>query len=98
MRITCPVCGPRSVAEFAYGGDATVARPALDAPAADWNDAVYARRNPKGAHREHWQHVGGCRAWLEVERDTASHAIAAVRLIGPWTDDFRGGGEGGRQG
>lgn len=87
MRIPCPVCGPRGVEEFAYGGDAGIARPALDAPASEWQPAVYARANPRGGHREYWQHVAGCRAWLMVERDTLTHAIGAVRLVGPWAPD-----------
>ncbi len=82
MRIKCPVCGERSVAEFAYGGDATVARPPLDAPAEAWNTSVYDRENPRGPHAEFWQHVFGCRSWLKVERDTATHAIGSVTLVG----------------
>ena len=82
MRITCPICGERSVAEFTYGGDATVTRPALDASVEDWSAAVYDRENPRGAHVEYWQHGMGCRAWLKVERDTVTHRIGAVTLVG----------------
>jgi heterotetrameric sarcosine oxidase delta subunit len=85
MRITCRYCGPRSVSEFVYRGDATVARPnadpsqVLDAPARQrWVDYVYLRENPAGVHRELWQHTAGCRAWLVVTRDTATHAISGV--------------------
>ncbi len=39
---------------------------------------VYLRDNPAGAHRELWYHGAGCQAWLAVERDTLTHAIAAV--------------------
>ncbi len=84
MRIACPNCGERDVAEFAYGGDATVARPALDAPAPEWQAAIYDRDNPRGPHAEYWQHAQGCRAWLRVERDTATHRISAVSLVGRW--------------
>jgi sarcosine oxidase subunit delta len=28
--------------------------------------------------REHWHHAGGCRSWLLVERDNATHEIFAV--------------------
>ena len=90
MRITCPICGERGVAEFVYGGDATIERPPLDAPVEDWQRAIYARENPRGSHAEYWQHAHGCRAWLRVERDTASHAIASVALVG------RRAGEGGQ--
>jgi len=36
------------------------------------------RDNPAGAHRELWQHVGGCRAWLVVTRNSVTHAILEV--------------------
>jgi sarcosine oxidase subunit delta len=81
MRISCPFCGERDHSEFTYGGDATVAYPELAAPVADWIAAVYVRDNPKGSHRERWQHSDGCRLWLVVERDTVTHAIAGVSPV-----------------
>jgi len=76
LQIPCPFCGPRDHAEFAYGGDAGVTRPAMDCDDLDaWVDYVFIRDNPRGPHREFWHHVHGCREWLVVERDTASHAI-----------------------
>ena len=85
LLIPCPCCGPRSVAEFTYGGDATVVRPPHGSADQDaWCRYVYARTNPRGAHLELWQHTGGCRAWLRVARDTATHAISSVELLGPW--------------
>ncbi len=85
MRITCPICGERHLSEFTYEGDATVVRPAPDdlTPEA-WLDAVYERDNPRGRHSEYWQHTGGCRAWLKVERDTLTHEVHRVELVGPW--------------
>ena len=85
MRIECCYCGERGNEEFAYQGDATVVRPdgdpglPLDAAAQQrWHDYVYLRDNPAGAHRELWQHVSGCRAWLVVTRDTRTHEILRV--------------------
>jgi sarcosine oxidase subunit delta len=79
LRIDCPFCGVRDHDEFRYGGDASVARPGHDDPdQAAWYGYVYVRANPKGAHREYWQHLMGCRQWLLVERDTVTHAIASV--------------------
>ena len=80
MRICCPYCGERSLDEFSYYGDATVARPdfaAPDAPAR-FIAYVYERTNPAGQHRELWYHAAGCHAWLVVTRDTRTHKIAAV--------------------
>ncbi len=81
LRIDCPCCGPRDHDEFRYGGDASVPRPPHEErdPEA-WYRYVFVRANPRGAHRELWQHVMGCRQWLIVERDTATHAILGVRL------------------
>jgi heterotetrameric sarcosine oxidase delta subunit len=81
LLIPCPWCGPRSQVEFTYGGDATVQRPANDAPEAAWFDYVYVRDNPCGPHDELWLHGAGCRRWFQVRRDTRTHEIlASARL------------------
>jgi methylglutamate dehydrogenase subunit B len=81
MRIPCPHCGLRDVREFTYLGDAAPQRPDPNGTEAvdRFNTYVYLRDNPAGAHRELWYHGGGCQAWLAVERDTRTHAIAGVR-------------------
>ena len=63
----------REEGEFIYGGDATVRRPAPDAPAQAWFDYVYVRDNPRGPHDELWAHSAGCRRWFVVKRDTRTH-------------------------
>ncbi len=85
MRLPCPHCGERGNEEFSYLGDATVVRPdgTADAGPGDagfgaWVDYVYRRDNPAGRHRELWQHVHGCRAWLVVTRDVSTHAVERV--------------------
>jgi len=81
MLIACPHCGPRDLAEFTYQGDANRTRPdPASADAAAWEAYVYDRVNTAGRHREYWQHAGGCRAHLIVERDTLSHEIFAVTM------------------
>jgi heterotetrameric sarcosine oxidase delta subunit len=77
MRIPCPHCGERDSGEFAYYGDAASVRPDGKSPQemSAWIDYVYPRDNPAGPHRELWYHVGGCRAWLVVRRDTRTHEI-----------------------
>ncbi|MEE8272140.1 MAG: sarcosine oxidase subunit delta [Alphaproteobacteria bacterium] len=85
MRIPCPYCGPRDAAEFAYGGDASSARPDPETADPDaWYSHVYLRRNPMGAHVEYWHHAQGCRLWLKVRRDTVSHRIDGAEIVGPW--------------
>ncbi|MCZ7596814.1 MAG: sarcosine oxidase subunit delta [Gammaproteobacteria bacterium] len=83
MRIPCPCCGERPIDEFGYLGDATVVRPDVDDLAA-WHDYVYLRDNPRGPHHEYWHHVGGCRAWLVVHRDTLTHEVFGATLASDW--------------
>jgi len=79
MRINCPYCGEREAQEFAYRGDGALTRPEEAAAVYDY---VYLRDNPAGPHRELWQHTAGCRSWLLVTRDTRTHVISAVSLVG----------------
>ena len=76
--ITCPYCGVRPKEEFTIRGDAKPVRPAVDAPFAAWDEFVHLRDNVRGVMAEHWQHSGGCRRWLVVERDTFSHDVHGV--------------------
>jgi len=78
IQIRCPWCGPRDEIEFSYRGDATVRRPAADAPGEAFYDYVYARRNPRGWHKEWWHHSHGCRQYLQVVRHTLTHEVRAV--------------------
>ena len=77
LYIKCPYCGLRSQNEFAYGGDGTVKRPALNKEISDeeWNNFVYNSKRPRGKHIELCHHISGCRQWIKVERDTATHEI-----------------------
>ncbi len=77
MLIPCPHCGPRDVHEFYCLGDATPRRPDPTAPdaARRFFEYVYLRDNVRGEHRELFYHVAGCRAWLEVTRDTRTHEV-----------------------
>lgn len=78
MRLNCPFCGLRSIEEFTYLGDASVVRPDDNANQDDFYRYVFVRENPKGRQREYWHHSGGCRTWLVVERDTASHEVFSI--------------------
>jgi len=73
------------LSEFTYGGDAGAPRPENPAEAdlASWMSHVYLRDNPAGPHKEYWHHISGCRSWLAVTRDTATHEIKAVALAAP---------------
>jgi len=79
MRIDCPFCGIRDVSEFNYYGDAARVRPALsDTDVERWQAYVHERDNVKGPHKEFWHHLQGCRQWLVVERNTATHEMLSV--------------------
>ena len=81
MRSPCPICGERDSEEFTYRGDARPARPPRDEnDPAPWVDYVYVRANERGRIKEHWHHLLGCRAWIVVDRDTATHEVFASEL------------------
>ena len=76
MRLCCPFCGPRELEEFQFhktlpnGGTSPFER-------------TYLRVDDLTLSREHWQHLRGCRAWLEVERNPSSGAVLSVRMLAP---------------
>lgn len=82
MRITCPLCGPRDRREFYYyGSEDYLTRPEGE----DWDaiDAhLHLRDNPAGRTRDLWYHEMGCASWVLVTRDTVSHQISDVALVG----------------
>lgn len=82
MRLTCPLCGTRDRREFYYYGAAVYAgRPGEGAGPADWDDYLHLRDNPAGETRDLWYHEQGCAAWIEVTRNTVTHAITGTRLL-----------------
>ncbi len=94
MIIVCPWCGKRDVGEFTYKGDGMVKRPVMTETALEPFEAyVYDRGNPAGSHKEIWQHSGGCRSHVLVERNTLTHKVLSCDPVGPWASS---GLEGGR--
>ncbi|MGI9338915.1 MAG: sarcosine oxidase subunit delta [Gammaproteobacteria bacterium] len=80
LELPCPFCGLRYESEFAYGGDAEVARPNDDSgDMQEWLDYVFVRNNPRGEHKELWHHVHGCRQWMVITRHTETHEITNAR-------------------
>jgi sarcosine oxidase subunit delta len=65
------------VEEFTFLGDATPTRPTTNDPSSmdQWFDYVYLRDNPRGRFDEYAHHLGGCRAWLVVSRNTETHEV-----------------------
>ena len=91
LLICCPYCGPRAEVEFRCGGQAHIARPGPYNAVSDdaWAHYLFYRENPKGRHHELWLHTGGCRRWFNLVRDTATHRIDGVYLLGdPCPEDL----------
>jgi heterotetrameric sarcosine oxidase delta subunit len=84
LLIRCPYCGERDMSDFAYGGEAHIARPPNSADMSDgeWAGYVFERTNPKGVFAERWNHQAGCRRWFNMLRNTATDDILAVYRIG----------------
>ena len=79
--IHCPYCDEkRPETEFAYGGQAHIARP-LDPSAqtdAEWEGYLYIRANPRGRHAERWRHIHGCARFFNAIRDTVTDKFEAT--------------------
>ena len=82
LLIDCPHCGPRAQEEFTYERTMDSVVRIGDEPGAAIA-ALYSRANPRGEDDEIWRHTLGCRGWMVLRRDRVSHAIVAVRALGP---------------
>ncbi len=82
--IRCPNCGERDMSEFAYGGEAHIARPTTSETMNDheWAGYVFHRTNPTGIFAERWNPAAGCRRWYNMLRNTATDDILAVYRVG----------------
>ncbi len=100
--LACPICGPRDVYEFRFGGE-VLRRPAPDAAEEEWTAYRYLRSNPARAGREWWFHRLGCRRWFQAERDATENHVIATWWAGEGPtgagtgarDSGRPGGDGG---
>jgi heterotetrameric sarcosine oxidase delta subunit len=72
--LPCPLCGPRDVYEFRFGGEVQQ-RPAPGSDQRTWGQYLYARMNVSGVERAWWFHRLGCRRWFQAERDTRSNVV-----------------------
>jgi sarcosine oxidase subunit delta len=85
LLIDCPYCRmARPEIEFAYGGEAHIARPTDPGAVTDedWAHFLYFRSNPKGVLGERWRHTSGCGRFFNCLRDTLSDKILAVYKTG----------------
>ncbi len=85
LLIRCPHCEQDlPELEFAYAGEAHIARPANPAALSDeaWRDYLFIRTNPRGVHFERWRHVHGCARFFNAARDTVSDRFLATYKAG----------------
>jgi sarcosine oxidase subunit delta len=94
LLIHCPYCGERPEPEFAYGGQAHVARPANPAAASieEWTSYLYQRANTRGVHAERWRHTRGCGRFFNALRDTTTDRFLATYRVGEMPPAPPGGG------
>jgi sarcosine oxidase, subunit delta len=81
MLLSCPHCGPRDAAEFAYVGERTRRPDPNTATARQWRSYLYLRRNPAGWADELWFHRTGCRRYLAVRRHTVTGEFDTVHDV-----------------
>ena len=75
LLIRCPYCEEdRPELEFAYAGEAHIARPQDPSKLTDeeWRDFLFIRTNPRGHHLERWRHLHGCARFFNAVRETVS--------------------------
>jgi sarcosine oxidase, subunit delta len=84
LLIHCPYCGERPESEFAYGGEAHIARPTDPSSLSDdeWAAFLYMRSNTKGVHAERWRHARGCNRFFNALRDTTTDRFLAFYRTG----------------
>lgn len=99
LLIPCPYCDETlPEAEFAYAGEAHVARPADPGAVSDddWAEFLFMRANVKGLHSERWRHLHGCGRFFNAVRDTVSDRFVTSYKAGAPRPDIDTLSEGGK--
>ncbi len=67
----CPYCGiDADETELAPGGEAHIRRAGPGSDDREFENYMFARKNPKGVHFERWRHAHGCGKWFHAARAT----------------------------
>ena len=85
LLIHCPYCGEqRAEIEFAYAGEAHIARPSDPSVLSDedWRRYLFIRSNPRGRHHERWRHIHGCGRFFNAVRDTVTDKFEVTYKAG----------------
>lgn len=83
--IHCPHCDEkRPEIEFAYGGEAHLARPTDPSALSDeeWAEYLFVRSNSRGVHFERWIHAHGCARYFNAARNTVTDKFLCTYKIG----------------
>ena len=85
LLIRCPYCeAERPEVEFAYAGQAHIARPQNPSATTDeeWREFLYIHTNPRGIHAERWRHIHGCGRFFNAVRDTVTDKFVVTYRAG----------------
>lgn len=99
LMIRCPYCEEElPELEFAYAGEAHVARPEHPAELSDddWRDFLFIRSNVRGTHFERWRHIHGCARFFNAARNTVTDKFLMTYKAGepkPTEGQLKGLGE-----
>ncbi|MGB8814520.1 MAG: sarcosine oxidase subunit delta [Paracoccaceae bacterium] len=91
LLIHCPYCDDTlPELEFAYAGEAHIARPADPSKLSDeeWRDFLFIRSNSRGLHAERWRHIHGCGRFFNAVRDTVSDKFKLTYKAGEPRSDM----------
>jgi len=77
--LTCPINGPRPVAEFVYGGEYRKMPEPDAATDAQWADYVFNRASLPGIKKEWWYHLPSG-TWFIAERDVQADVVQRTYL------------------
>ena len=78
LTLECPYCGIKACeTELSPGYEAHLKRFGPGSSDEDFEDYMFARKNPKGVHFERWRHANGCGKWFHVARDTTTLEVFA---------------------
>lgn len=91
LLIDCPYCDETlPELEFAYAGEAHIARPINPTEASDdeWERFLFIRSNVRGPHYERWRHIHGCGRFFNAVRDTVSDRFLVTYRLGEARPDL----------
>ena len=78
--MNCPLNGPRSIAEFACGGEVRAMADPNACSDAKWADHVFMQDNPAGEVIEWWLHAPTA-FWFIARRDTRTDEILETMTV-----------------